>query len=304
MLASIEGHSELVKELLKRGVDPDKVGTWDAYTALMLASQEGHLEVAKELLDGGADPNKTPEVKRCTALMLASQEGHLGVVKELLKRGAAINTAATTDGATALVAASQNGWLEVAQHLVISGANISAKPKQCHRYGSWDARAFAASAGHHTIVDWFDTVRGWSTFWMAVSLMLPVEIKALLRRGVVDPDDCAGSSAAVAAAATSELHQEMPKLVRQSVGGWSLHSHWLHKCAVRLAVATTLTVGIHLDRLSSSQLSGGAMVVATATVVAGEAAHASRADAARPSLPLLPPEIWEAILYFLSRRHW
>ena len=62
-----------------------------AFTALMLASREGHLDVVKFLVDKGADINAvttTEDEEAVTALMLASRRGHFDIVKFLVESGA------------------------------------------------------------------------------------------------------------------------------------------------------------------------------------------------------------------------
>ena len=67
----------------------------------MMASQQGHLDVVQALLAKGADVN-AKDNDGATALMLASQNGHLDVVQALLAKGADVNAKAN-DGVTALI---------------------------------------------------------------------------------------------------------------------------------------------------------------------------------------------------------
>ena len=212
--------------------------------------------------------------------------------------------------------ASHGGHLEVAQRLVVHGANVAAKTTDGRLD---DAPSLAASRGRHPIVAWLDAVSGWPTFRIAVSLPAshPAEINALLRRGAMDPDDCGGSLAAVHAAAASNTSDPtaMKRLVRLALAGWSRHSHWLHKGAVRKAVVASLRVACRLD---DAAMPGRPMpptprpstAVATVSARAGAAAAADATggrhprDGARAPLPVLPPEIWEVICHFLARRHW
>lgn len=59
MMAAMNGKAAMVDKLLEFGVSPDAVEYEDenAVTALMVATQEGHLEVMKRLLAAGADVN-------------------------------------------------------------------------------------------------------------------------------------------------------------------------------------------------------------------------------------------------------
>jgi len=68
--------------------------------ALLLASQDGHAEVVSILLAAGADfHHANPEGS--TALIMASQGGHAEVVSILLAAGANVHHT-TNDGSTAL----------------------------------------------------------------------------------------------------------------------------------------------------------------------------------------------------------
>ena len=93
MLASSEGHLEMVKLLVENGAD---------YTnALRLASREGHLEIVKLLIENGANINAKDNDGE-TALMGASYNGHLEVVKYLIENGADVNIKDNYYGITAL----------------------------------------------------------------------------------------------------------------------------------------------------------------------------------------------------------
>jgi ankyrin repeat protein len=58
MLASMSGHTDIVRLLIDRGADLDKQDKF-GFTALMNASWPGHVEVVRLLIDGGADITKT-----------------------------------------------------------------------------------------------------------------------------------------------------------------------------------------------------------------------------------------------------
>ena len=70
MVASLQGHEEVVKLLIEKGAEvnrTDKAGV----TALMAASEQGHGEIVKLLIEKGAEVNRTDEAGE-TALMVAS----------------------------------------------------------------------------------------------------------------------------------------------------------------------------------------------------------------------------------------
>jgi len=130
IFASQNGHLEVVKTLLDqdRGVNPNIQTKKDGYTALIFASQNGHLEVVKTLLDHrGVDPNI--QSKNYTALISASIKGYSEIIKTLLDRGADPNIQQQNNGFTALIFASHNGHSEVVKTLLDRGADLNTKNK-------------------------------------------------------------------------------------------------------------------------------------------------------------------------------
>jgi uncharacterized protein len=118
--AAGRGDLTAVKSSMAKGADVNARATVFSATALMLASQNGHKEVVQLLLDKGADVN-AKATDGVSALMLASQNGHKVVVQLLLDKGADVNAKAT-DGKTALVAATEDGHKEVRDLLIRAGA--------------------------------------------------------------------------------------------------------------------------------------------------------------------------------------
>jgi len=76
---------EVVKELIKAKADVN--ATNELYTALMLASENGHMEVVKVLLAAGADVNVKSRTGN-TALSQATEQGHSEIIELLKKAGA------------------------------------------------------------------------------------------------------------------------------------------------------------------------------------------------------------------------
>ncbi|KAJ9441384.1 hypothetical protein DIPPA_31978 [Diplonema papillatum] len=88
-IASRNGHSEVVKELIAAGAKVD-VQDNDGWTALSEASSNGHSEVVKELIAAGAKVDVQNDDGQ-TALHFASYLGHSEVVKELIAAGAKVD---------------------------------------------------------------------------------------------------------------------------------------------------------------------------------------------------------------------
>jgi hypothetical protein len=87
--ASVEGHVEIARLLLKCGADVDARGTLDM-SPLQLASAHGRLNAVQCLLDHGADVNFQDEDHR-TPLSLAVDSGHVEIVRALLEHDADLN---------------------------------------------------------------------------------------------------------------------------------------------------------------------------------------------------------------------
>ncbi|KAI9443759.1 hypothetical protein BJY52DRAFT_1157105 [Lactarius psammicola] len=88
--ASRAGHIQVVRSLLKCGVDVDARGFWNQ-SPLHFASLQGHIDVVQCLLDHGADPKFQDDNHR-TPLNHAALEGHLEIVRVLLEHNADANS--------------------------------------------------------------------------------------------------------------------------------------------------------------------------------------------------------------------
>lgn len=110
--ASIKGHLEIVKELLKNGAGP-KTGP------LYEASKNGHLEIVKYLLEQKVNPNYQNKYGT-TSILLAATEGHINIVKELLKYGADPNLPLSQ---TPLIRTSRYNKLQIVEELLENGAD-------------------------------------------------------------------------------------------------------------------------------------------------------------------------------------
>jgi ankyrin repeat protein len=110
LVATQNGHAEVVKVLIAHGADPNLAKTDHGATPLHFASYQGNLEIVQELISHQAELNVTLTNKHgATPLHLASQNGHLEIVKELITHGADPNISLTQAGVTALELAVLNG---------------------------------------------------------------------------------------------------------------------------------------------------------------------------------------------------
>jgi ankyrin len=146
--ASMNGHEEVVKLLLKRGADATITNVFDM-TPLSSACQEGHLSVVQVLLNHqgpqalGMTPSTGP-----TPLHHAARGGREDVVKFLLGKGADANSQ-REDGWTPFTEASSQGHVGVAQ-LLLEHMGVWDVDTQ-DRYGE-AALHHAAGNGHEGMV--------------------------------------------------------------------------------------------------------------------------------------------------------
>ena len=80
------GHTEIVRWLLERGLDPNyRYGP--GYTPLLAAAANGHLDILKLLLSHGADPHATANDGK-SALAIATERNHPDIADFLRTRSA------------------------------------------------------------------------------------------------------------------------------------------------------------------------------------------------------------------------
>ncbi|KAF7966839.1 hypothetical protein HWV62_36913 [Athelia sp. TMB] len=122
--ACFAGSVQAVRHLLSNSADVDRVGCEASSRPLLIASEEGHLEIARLLLHRGVNVN-VEGGSYGTALQAACARGHLELAKLLLDNGADINIVGGRYG-TALQAACAGGYLEFAQLLLVKGSDVNA----------------------------------------------------------------------------------------------------------------------------------------------------------------------------------
>ena len=141
MYAAIYGHPDVVTMLLDHGAEVNATAT-GGVTAFGLAAAMGHASVLDVLLDYGAEINAKVQEGGVTALMAAVDSTHTDAVKVLLRRGANPN-AATSDGRTPLHDAAAQGNAEIVGLLLENGAdpNIAG--------GEWETALITAVVNPH-----------------------------------------------------------------------------------------------------------------------------------------------------------
>ena len=79
-----------LKRLLDKLDSIDAVEPWTGETALMLASRNGHLEMVEYLIANGANVNYVNVQEDTTALFNAAKNDHAAIVKILVENGASV----------------------------------------------------------------------------------------------------------------------------------------------------------------------------------------------------------------------
>ena len=120
MLASRQGHLEIVNALLDAGAQVDSTD-FEGWTALKSASWGGHVECVRLLLAAGADPDVT-DIGGRSALGAACWCGHEKVVSCLAQGGAQIDSQ-DDDGRSPLMSACYLGHFNVVQLLLAHNAD-------------------------------------------------------------------------------------------------------------------------------------------------------------------------------------
>lgn len=118
--AALEGHTDVVAELLKAPRINVNLTDRDGNTALILATQRGHSDTVDTLIQAKARLD-IDNKNGMTALMVAAQNGFLRCAQLLLKAGADMTIQDRT-GRTALDWAQDGNWQDIVSVLRRSGA--------------------------------------------------------------------------------------------------------------------------------------------------------------------------------------
>merc|ERR1719192_3326066 len=89
-------------------------------TTIVEASKNGHIDIVKTLIEKGVDIN-TKDDYGYTSLSYAALKGHSEVVDLLIEYGADMNV--TIHGDSLVVYATKNGYDDLVDHLINNGAN-------------------------------------------------------------------------------------------------------------------------------------------------------------------------------------
>ncbi|MEU6328366.1 ankyrin repeat domain-containing protein [Streptomyces sp. NPDC047049] len=124
-LASVNGHTDLVRLLLEAGAPPDAESRGEPGSSglpLCAAACWDHFEAARELLAHGADPDRREDDGTgYSPLMWAAAGGHHRTARLLL--GAEADPDARHRGRTPLMAAAERGSIAVVRALLCHGAD-------------------------------------------------------------------------------------------------------------------------------------------------------------------------------------
>ncbi|KAJ3227051.1 phosphate system positive regulatory protein pho81, partial [Clydaea vesicula] len=146
--ASMYGHSELVKFLLKitKCENINQVD-YEYSSPLVYAIMGNHIKTVEILIEMGSnlEPNSATAL---IPLCLASQFGYTAIVKLLLEKGANLN-ASNSDGLNCLHLACREGSLDIVSLLIKHNADVESKDS----FHSWTPIFYASSEGHYKICE-------------------------------------------------------------------------------------------------------------------------------------------------------
>jgi ankyrin repeat protein len=296
--ACYAGHTDVVRVLLAHGgVDVNQARTDSGSTPFYTACFGGHTELVMMLLvHGGVDVNQARTDDEIdvgyTPLAGSCDQGHIEVVRMLLRTDGINANQASPEGITPLHAAAYTGHLAIAQQLVVFGADMTATDA-----GDATPLQDATNQEQPALVEWLGAVKRWSPLQVAAGCRLHNAVAFQLKQGRMDPDaSLSWPQMQLAREAAAAPPAKLPwgnapavcptttKLIKAATRGWTPTAHWLHHTNIQTAVHTILLVS---ERLHMASL-----------------VDARAPAAAIAALPILPPEMWVAVLRFLLRRHW
>lgn len=118
------GNLDKVKEYI--AANSEIKNTDESGMALMLASHNGHKDLVKFLLDSKITDINKQNIDGDTALIWATWKGHINVVQLLIEKGAKLDLK-DDHGNTALMEAVREGHIEIAKLLISHKTNINAQ---------------------------------------------------------------------------------------------------------------------------------------------------------------------------------
>jgi len=133
MDAVVRDDAAAVKQLIQSGVNVDERfplvnGFNDGHTALLVASRDGHTEIVAELLKAGANVNAVEPTFGAVPLHKAVYNGHVEITRMLARQpGVNLDYQGITNGYTALHDALWHGFAECAEILIQAGARLDLK---------------------------------------------------------------------------------------------------------------------------------------------------------------------------------
>ena len=149
LLATINGHKDVVRFLLEKGANPSKAYK-DGETPLHSSARCGRKYMVQLLLDGEADPNMA-DTEGTTPLQVAAYFGHKDVVELLMDRRADPNKA-NKDSVTPLHKATQWGDKDAIQLLLDGGAD----PTRVDNEGKMPVHVAARCDPKYVVGHWND----------------------------------------------------------------------------------------------------------------------------------------------------
>ncbi len=123
--AVANNNKKALEALIGAGFNNVNIKLHNNSSALLLATAQGHIELVELLLDKGADVN-AKDKDGLTSLMVSISNGSIEIVQLLLARGADVNLI-DDEGTTALIRAAQKGNSKIVQLLLDNNANVNAQ---------------------------------------------------------------------------------------------------------------------------------------------------------------------------------